>query len=58
VLQDPAKAGTITCKISIPIEQDMDAPVYISYEIDGFYQNHRRCAAAGMACCSSPGAAG
>ena len=30
------------CNISIPIENDMSPTIMIYYELDGFYQNHRR----------------
>eukprot|EP01133_Synstelium_polycarpum_P006814 gene6814-7919_t len=30
------------CEITIPIEKTMKAPVYMYYELDNFYQNHRR----------------
>jgi hypothetical protein len=32
----------LRCTISIPITQDMLKPVYVYYELDGVYQNHRR----------------
>ena len=31
-----------TCNISIEIEHDMSPTIMIYYELDGFYQNHRR----------------
>ena len=30
------------CEISIPIEEDMPPTIMVYYELDGFYQNHRR----------------
>ena len=30
------------CNISIPIENDMSPTIMVYYELDGFYQNHRR----------------
>lgn len=30
------------CLISFDIEKDMKAPVFVYYQLDNFYQNHRR----------------
>ena len=30
------------CTINIPINEDITAPVYVYYQLDNFYQNHRR----------------
>jgi len=30
------------CRITFTIEKDMKAPVYLYYQLDNFYQNHRR----------------
>ena len=30
------------CTINVPIEKDMDGPVYFYYKLSNFYQNHRR----------------
>ena len=30
------------CTITIDIEEDITAPVYVYYQLDNFYQNHRR----------------
>ncbi|GAQ86879.1 ligand-effect modulator 3 [Klebsormidium nitens] len=30
------------CSLTITVNKDMDAPVYVYYELDNFYQNHRR----------------
>ena len=30
------------CDITIDIEEDITAPVYVYYQLDNFYQNHRR----------------
>lgn len=32
-----------TCDVTLNITKDMDGPVYVYYELTGFYQNHRRC---------------
>ena len=32
----------MSCDISIEIESDIPAPVYVYYQLDNFYQNHRR----------------
>jgi len=34
--------GAATCTVPITIEKDMKAPIFFYYEIDNFYQNHRR----------------
>lgn len=31
-----------TCEVNITIAEDMAGPVYMYYELDNFYQNHRR----------------
>ncbi|CAN6462885.1 unnamed protein product [Victoria cruziana] len=31
-----------TCNMSLIVEKDMKAPVYVYYQLDNFYQNHRR----------------
>lgn len=30
------------CLITFEIDEDMKAPVYVYYQLDNFYQNHRR----------------
>lgn len=40
-----ANAGNdaaLTCTFNITLDQDFDPPVYLYYELNGFYQNHRR----------------
>lgn len=40
---DSARCGEgVGCTLTVEIEQDMDAPVYLYYELDNYYQNHRR----------------
>ena len=35
-------AGTI-CNVTLTAPRRMAAPVFVYYELDNFYQNHRRC---------------
>ena len=30
-----------TCQVTFEVKEDMDAPIYVYYEIENFYQNHR-----------------
>ena len=30
------------CQVTFTVDRDMKAPVYVYYQLDGFYQNHRR----------------
>lgn len=30
------------CAVTVRVPQRMSAPVFLYYELDGFYQNHRR----------------
>jgi hypothetical protein len=32
----------LTCNITIEVTKDMKHPIYVYYELDGVYQNHRR----------------
>lgn len=34
--------GIESCPVTIELEQDITAPVYVYYQLDNFYQNHRR----------------
>lgn len=43
--EDDGNAFDVTtrgCLISFEIERDMKAPVFVYYQLDNFYQNHRR----------------
>ncbi len=31
-----------TCSITVNVDKEMTAPVYVYYELENFYQNHRR----------------
>ncbi|KAG6521852.1 ALA-interacting subunit 1-like [Zingiber officinale] len=31
-----------TCNITLRVPKDMDPPIYVYYQLDNFYQNHRR----------------
>lgn len=33
---------TKTCTVTVSVDQDMKQPVYVYYELQNFYQNHRR----------------
>lgn len=35
----------LTCNITVTVTEDLQPPIYVWYQIDGLYQNHRRCAA-------------
>ena len=35
-------SGTL-CNVTLTAPQRMAAPVFVYYELDNFYQNHRRC---------------
>jgi hypothetical protein len=39
---DQFNATTRGCLITFEIEKDMASPVYVYYQLDNFYQNHRR----------------
>ena len=30
------------CKVRLPIETSIEAPIYVYYQLENFYQNHRR----------------
>ena len=40
--QNAGNATALTCTFNIPIPSDMTGPIYMYYEINGMYQNHRR----------------
>jgi len=33
---------TATCTVNLSVEKKMTAPIYVYYQLDNFYQNHRR----------------
>ena len=37
--------GTL-CNVTLTAPRNMAAPVFLYYELDNFYQNHRRCGSA------------
>lgn len=37
-----SSVSSAACTISIVVEKEMKAPVYVYYELSNFYQNHRR----------------
>jgi hypothetical protein len=41
-VQSCATAGATTCSFPLVIEEDVKAPVFVYYQLDNFYQNHRR----------------
>ncbi|PNW82424.1 hypothetical protein CHLRE_06g278300v5 [Chlamydomonas reinhardtii] len=42
ILQNAASDNSLSCTVALRIEEDMAAPVYVYYELRGYYQNHRR----------------
>ena len=34
--------GSNPCELKISIDQDIEGPVYVYYQLENFYQNHRR----------------
>lgn len=30
------------CKVTLTIDKDIEGPIYVYYQLDNFYQNHRR----------------
>ena len=41
-MQNAGNTSALTCNIAIPITEEMNGPIYVYYEINGLYQNHRR----------------
>lgn len=37
-----ACSGQATCTVTLTVNEHMDGPVYVYYELENFYQNHRR----------------
>ena len=42
-LQNVNNTQALQCTTTLEIPEDMDGPIYVYYELQGFYQNHRRC---------------
>lgn len=40
--QNAGNASALSCQITLEISDDMDPPIYVYYQLNGFYQNHRR----------------
>lgn len=40
--QNAANDAALSCSLTITVDRDMPAPVYVFYEMDGLLQNHRR----------------
>lgn len=40
--EDLVDLRALSCKLTIDITRDMQPPIYVYYELDGVYQNHRR----------------
>lgn len=40
--KNAANEKALSCHVNITVPEDMNAPVYVYYELTGFYQNHRR----------------
>lgn len=49
-LQHADDDNALSCTVTLTLDKNMSAPVYVYYELNGFYQNHRRCARLG--CCN------
>ena len=45
--QNAANDSALSCTVTLNIDKDMQAPVYVYYELNGLYQNHRRSVRAG-----------
>ncbi|KAG2492327.1 hypothetical protein HYH03_009278 [Edaphochlamys debaryana] len=42
IIQNAADDANLTCTMTLEVSDDMPAPVYVYYELNGVYQNHRR----------------
>ena len=43
IAQNADNESALSCYVDVKVEKDMKAPIYVYYELTGFYQNHRRC---------------
>lgn len=41
-LEDPDPNAGNPCKITFDVETQIEPPIYVYYQLDNFYQNHRR----------------
>lgn len=39
---EPCKTLNVSCSVNFKIDRDIEGPVYVYYQLDNFYQNHRR----------------
>lgn len=42
IISESGGNASTTCTIVIQVDESMDEPVFVYYELDNFYQNHRR----------------
>lgn len=55
-LQNVNNTQALQCTTTLEIPEDMDGPIFVYYELQGFYQNHRRCGKQrGNLCCRPQG---
>ena len=39
---DQSTIDNLKCRLTIDVDKDIPGPVFVYYELDGYYQNHRR----------------